>query len=458
MAGFLFSLVFSIKIATLFYDFGGYHSYFALLSLLIYCFICFCLYKIHTTEVLVFSWMLIYLSSSILAASIIDIRSDFYLFEVKEYTYPSSTTISLCIMVLSSLFFMMLPYTFFSRYKSRSNSSKTPMKVFFNGEVLSILILLLIISMFTIILYIDRPAFAMGMSKVVYSADVLNPTVDKLIRNSLVFVPAVGALACHTNKLLSRVSIVTLFLYIMSLVWIGHKFGLIFYVIYFSLLFYSMKAKSRDIRTALFYIIFAMAFLIGLVLFSVSIAFDIDFLGALDYLLNRIAQQSQVWFAMQRLSDFDDFHTSGFVNEIYTFGQVSLTDQLHSKVGIYKVMSLSMSYDDYLTRFYNGQNLAFGFYPLITYYFDFSIALFINALLSFVYGLFICLILYFVTNGFYFCSVLCARIIMMMHAVLIQGDLFRIVSLDNLIVFVVMLCLYIFQRKMRDNNSILRME
>ena len=446
----LLSLVLIGKILSLSGASDGFNFYYSIFSFLFYCLLGLGLYRLYTSQVLVFSWMLIYLSSAIVAAIIIDTRPGFYLFEVREYTGPSTTTVSLSIMVSISLFSMMSAYA----YLSNRSTNRVSNQLHLNFEVVFIAALLAAISFLTIAMYIDKPAFALGMSKVVYSSSVLNPMVDKLVRNAMVFVPAVGALSCHSNKYISRLCVFILILYATSLVWIGHKFGLVLYVVYFSLLFYATKASNSDITKTIYRLFFVLVLLILLVLFSVTVAFDIDFIGSLDYLLNRIAQQSQVWFSMQKLSGFNHWHLKEFVNEVYTFGQISLSDELHSQVGIYKVMSLTMSEHDYLTRFENGQNIAFGFYPLITYYFDFASALFLSSFLFCIYGGLVWLLLFFISNGYYFCSIFCTRIVLMMHAVLVQGDLFRIVSLDNIVILIMMLCLFCFQYKVRAFNTL----
>lgn len=446
LSTFCLSLAITSKMLSLGTSVESFYSFSSVLSFLFYCFVCLGLYQLYTSQVLVFSWMLIYLTSAVVASVIIDVRPGFYLFEVAEYTTPSMTTVSLFVMVTVSLFFMMSTYS----YLSDISKSKVSNQIHLNFEVLMIATLLATISFVTIVMYIDKPAFAMGMSKVVYSANVLNPVVDKLLRNAMVFVPAVGALACYNNRHISRLCIFILILYGVSLVWIGHKFGLILYLVYFSIFYYATKANLKDVRKTIYRLLVALVLLISLVLVSVIVAFNIDFLGALDYLFNRIAQQSQVWFTMQKLPEFNHWHLKEFVNELYTFGKISLEDELHSKVGIYKVMSLTMSELDYWTRFENNQNIAFGFYPLITYYFDFSGALVLNAFLFCIYGTLVWLLLFFVSNGYYFCSIFCTRIVLMMHAVLIQGDLFRIVSLDNVFIFIIMLCLFVFQYRARN--------
>lgn len=446
----LFIMLFFVLMVDINLSLLPYYSIISYVSLFVYLIYLYYLFRYQTRYVAVFSWMVLYLSSAIIAAVFIDTIPGFYLYEVGEVTKPSSSSLFLFILIFCSISAMIFSFKITCKKMKIKKPVYNP-----NWEGRLLLIILFSVSLFTIIFYINKPAFFLGMSKVVYSREVLSPFIDKVIRNSLVFVPAVGVIAyCCLSKvrLFARGA---LFLYILSLIWIGHKFGLVFYVFYFSLLLLVYISSNDKIKKTLILMSALFVVTIFLVLLSVSISFELNVSESLFYLINRISQQSEIWFSIQRLDGFNDWHFYEFMNEIKTIGKFNLSDDLHSIVGIYKAMSLSMPYQDYLARYENGQNLAFGFYPLINYYFDISLALIISVVLFSVYGVMLSILIYFLNNGYYFCSVLCTRLLLMMHAVLIQGDMFRLVSADS-IICLTSLCLYfVFIRKFRRNTGVI---
>lgn len=371
-----------------------------------------------------FSWIIFFNLSNIVGMFIIDM-SNLYLYEINKQSFYTGMTVE--IILIDSLFLLGC-YISSERYKEKEVNLNKRLNMKNIYLIFFILVLLILI-----LVKINKFAPILGVSRFIYRKLYLNPIEDKIMRNMIYVIPMVSSL--FFIKKYKKKSILLIVLFIIYYIAIGHKFGIISYVIYYSslpIIIFSNKISLKKI-TKKFYMVVLLLFLT--IILGIKTGYKYNLSQMISYFNHRISQQAQLYFSTKINKDSELFHISEFQNELKTIGKLRLSSELREKVGMNKMMKINMKQEDYEKRVKNKSVLAFAFQGLIYYYFNFFILSIIFFFLGLIYSNLIYLLSYSALNFQIFETIFLARLIQNFHGMFIQGELYRIFSLESIFIY-----------------------
>lgn len=173
----------------------------------------------------------------------------------------------------------------------------------------------------------------------------------------------------------------------------------------------------------------------------------------IQYFNNRISQQAQLYFSTKEIEGSSSFHLNEFVNEIKNFGKLRLSSEERENIGMYKVMKLNMRKDDYELRLKNKSVLAYAFQGLMYYYFNFFITMVIFFLLGLIYSSLICKTAVCALKFKIIDTIFLAKLIQNFHAMIIQGEIYEMITLENIIIYIYFFIIKIMKGRKEKNDK-----
>ena len=192
-----------------------------------------------------------------------------------------------------------------------------------------------IFTAFSFVMVMDNPSFSVGVDRFDYSNmfDYGFLYSQALRFCKYLIIPCI-VVAIYKHSIAGWIG---LMFYCLHELWIGSKFGAFFsllclFSMIFSERFINKPQEAKKIIAILLSVIIA---LVGVAVFSVSFTRDE---GSANYLLPRLAQQSQLWWRTYDKSN--TYHINEFVDEIESIkkGDVEIKENVGAKYGIYKIM------------------------------------------------------------------------------------------------------------------------
>lgn len=179
------------------------------------------------------------------------------------------------------------------------------------------------------------PAFVLGLDRFQYSEEFEHGFVyNQATRLAGFLIIPVVVLALYKR---SKICWGVICIYCLYAFWTGNKFGIFFSLLCTFSMLLSQKidfTKERNEKTVIG-ILLVIVILIGVAVFGVSITNNND---STDYLLQRTAQQGQLWW--KTYNDSRSLHISEIGDEIETIatGEGEISENVGSQYGIYKIM------------------------------------------------------------------------------------------------------------------------
>lgn len=395
---------------------------------------------------LLFSWIIIFNFSNLVGMFIIDCNQ-LYLYEIHKMSKYTGNTVE--IILFNSLFllgnYLVFKYNLKKKieFEDYFKKNKIIKKIIVNFFIILLLVLILT--------KINKIAPILGVSRYIYRKYYITAIEDKIMRNLIFIIPLFSSILL-TIKRNGKAKIVII-LFIIYYITIGHKFGIISYVLYFSLfpiIFYYQNKKIRKIKNKFFYY---MTLLTITIILGIKTGYRYTNEEIIQYFNNRISQQAQLYFSTKEIEGSSSFHLNEFVNEIKNFGKLRLSSEERENIGMYKVMKLNMRKDDYELRLKNKSVLAYAFQGLMYYYFNFFITMVIFFLLGLIYSSLICKTAVCALKFKIIDTIFLAKLIQNFHAMIIQGEIYEMITLENIIIYIYFFIIKIMKGRKEKNDK-----
>lgn len=227
----------------------------------------------------------------------------------------------------------------------------------------------LIITAIAFVSVVDKPAFVLGVDRFEHAKlEGQSALIRKIASylNILVIFPLLSIK--RGNK---HVGYATIAIYLLYLLWVGHKFGGILSVLIFALMVFNDKFQSfetKKLRIILLSMVVSSIALVGLAV-GMEMMTGGKGTSSFEYLGNRLSQQGQLWWRM-----FDEYdagpHAEEFVsdvqNQIFAGGDEGV--DAGEDCGIYRIMYLSAPEDIIDAKLDRGSLYAEAGYAAALYY------------------------------------------------------------------------------------------
>lgn len=270
---------------------------------------------------------------AIIGTSIIELGPSIYL---NELQCPSSYVGALPLQIFSYWLFIFTLYIIDYKYgvnvtELNFNTSKQFQK-FVNSASLAVFILFALL--FSNV--VAHSSLFLGIDRFIYASQYgVTGIWGIIVAESplLIIFPILSII--YGNKIIGISSVL---LYILYFLWTGNKFGPFFTLLCIFLLVYYktiLKKGKKYIKKILLVAGIGFVFLVG---YAVFFATSTSSYGSATYVVQRAAQQGQLWW--KTYEQCDSIHLSEFSDEIEAMGddKESISDNIGSNNGIYKIM------------------------------------------------------------------------------------------------------------------------
>ena len=206
----------------------------------------------------------------------------------------------------------------------------------------------LLIEVYLVLNVYDKPYFALGLNRLSYASNLTG--LASTLKGWLpIFIPPAIIVAKRGNKLFPALFFLGMvFIYI----WTGDKFGT--YVFAASIVIYCVfdgdslgsKGKAFKLLTALLALALAL-FLVGM--FQRLVLYGTDFNSYIEYLMERLAQQGQIWWSVFEKTIGDGVA----ISELPEGMLASLADEtarVYPYAGQWKMMLVASDYSTYVQQ------------------------------------------------------------------------------------------------------------
>lgn len=291
---------------------------------------------------------------------------------------------------------------------------------------------------------LNHPFFQEHMDRFLYANKYISPWQSKIIGYFTYILPAVVAGTFHKNY--RKMSLCALFVFAIYKFWTGEKFGIFFLAFCYAFMIISYLKQNVDLKVAVKH--FSKALLILLFLTGVILGHRILLYHSTadqnkDYLIQRIAQNGQLWWAMYDLSNSSNPDSSELNEELDRFFTLKNKHNYNSE--IYKIMKKTTPFDLFWNKINNNSRYADSTFASIYYYFK-EPGLLISAVLFGI--LFWGLTRYFLAaySNMYFPElIISGKMMIIMNTVLTQSDFHMIFSYQTIVCVFCVICLGVWR-------------
>lgn len=371
-------------------------------------------------------------------------RKSLFLPELNTYGYPNKSLFYLLctwFLVLATIFILetLLPLYKFSPIRKDSivyfKVGSILVPVFFIVEI--------IFTGFFLIQFLfifPHPFFYEKMDRFLYAQKYISPWQSKLIGYFTYIIPAVVAGTFHKNY--RKMSLGALIVFAVYKFWIGEKFGAFFLIFCYAFMIISYLKQNVDLKIAVKYFLKALLiilFLTGVIFGHRILLYHSTANQNKDYLVQRIAQNGQLWWAMYDLSNSSNPDSSELNEELDVF--FSSKNEPTYNSGIYKIMKKTTPLDLFWSKINNNSRYADSTFASIYYYFK-EPGLLIAAIL---FG-----ILFWGLTRFFLAAysnmyipelIISGKMMIIMNTVLTQSDFYMIFSYQTMVCVFLIFCL-----------------
>ena len=368
-----------------------------------------------------------------------------------ELSTVSSDNNSLYLLALMHwLFFTML--FFFDDYheKRLELNNKT---VFVEEKLFSEFMLFLVFALIMsfLVKIAPNPAFALGLDRFQYSNRFLVGKWEFLFTLLYYLFPILSVMFVNGYK---KSSLLVTLLFAIVLLLLGYKFGAFLDIIY--LFVPAMIIIIGKNYKSLYVGLFATIVVLLMVIFAHNtLTYGNSFSNNVDYLLQRTAQQGQMWWSVYGTEEASEYHFNELNDELETYFTSDQEIKNKKNFGIYKMMRLVTPPSVFQRKINSGSRYASSTMASIYYYFNEIGFLFYIPAIAFVFSLIINLYHQSVGQCDVVESVIMARFILVLHSVMIQSDFDALFSKRMLLFLLMFIALKVFrfqQKKLTFNS------
>ncbi|WP_432642349.1 DUF6418 domain-containing protein [Acidaminococcus sp.] len=298
-----------------------------------------------------------------------------------------------------------------------------------------------------------HPFFLEQMDRFLYAEKYISPLQGKLIGYFTYILPAIVAGIFHSNY--RKMSLRALIVFAVYKFWTGEKFGAFFLVFCYIFTIISYLKQNLDLKSTIKYLTRALLvlFLLTGVIFGHRILLYHSTVSQnKNYLIQRIAQNGQLWWAMYDLSNASNLDTYELNDELDMF--FTLNNKPTYKSGIYKIMEKTTPLDLFWNKINSNSRYADSTFASIYYYFK-EPGLMISAILFGI--LFWGLTRYFLAAYSYMHIpelIISGKMMVIMNTVLTQSDFYMIFSYQTMICIFLMFFLGICRSYLARKNAL----
>lgn len=287
---------------------------------------------------------------------------------------------------------------------------------------------------------LPHPFFLEHMDRFLYSKKYISLWQGKLIGYFTYMLPVIVAGTFHSNY--RKISMSALIVFFIYKFWTGEKFGAFFLVFCYVFIIVSYIKQTVDLKTTLKYISTALIILVlltGVIFGHRVLLYHSTFSQNKDYLIQRIAQNGQLWWAMYDLSNSENPDIDEINDELDTF--FSFNDNPTYKSGIYKIMEKTTPLNLFWKKINDNSRYADSTFASIYYYFK-EPGLMIAAI---VFGILFWEITRYIIIAYKYMLipelVISGKMMIIMNTVLTQSDFYMIFSYQTMICVFSIFCL-----------------
>jgi len=398
----------------------------------------------HNKFFLTYFYLIIYLFTNVFGIFLIESRNMF----LPEMFQVSSNVHSLIPMVAIHILFIQIMLIVFEKKSTTETYDRGSNDFLFNKKIMTLLImfqfLILFVAFFRIIRY---PAVFIGMDRFIYAKQYLPGIWSRISTFATVFLPLD---LMYYMKFKKKFGLFVILFYLIYLFWIGTKFGMYLISIYWLVIPLVKKLNKKMVKKVTISFFVLIFLLLGIVTLQGKLIYNRVGDQNTDYLVNRIAQQGQMWWATYK--DYKgQMHIDETGDETRTFFNSKLPDD--KNYGIYKLMMHEIPSSTFYNKVYiGGARYAFSTDASVYYYFNF-IGLIIWTI---VMGIFYSWIVKRYIDSFLnfrIISCLCfTKMFLSMNSILLQSDFNKLFSYETVILLIVVFGIDIFYEKMGGIN------
>ena len=378
-------------------------------------------------------------------------RSNFYLPEIGQFCSPhNSFFLIACTHFV--FFYSLLVFDRVIEFRHSRDPEFFSLDSLIDRELLLFLANLCILGVLLIsfLRIINKPAFIFGFDRFKYAEYYLQGIWSKSSSIVMLLAPFIGFAFIYGLK---KVSLLNLGLFCAYLFWTGNKFGGFINIAYIMLLMLAFeKPHERRVYRKLVAVV-GLIIIMGVTVVFIHNNLTYSNKNNKEYLLQRIAQQGQLWWALYVEKGVHENHISEIQDEMDTWFELDDTNVEEFNHGIYKVMRHVTPTTTFAQKILRNSRYAAATYASIYYYFNPPV-LFLFAVLS-------SLVLCVITQGFIckfseggiISSVVLARILFIMHTVLTQADFQILFSWKTIIAIVIIAMCNLFPCIIRNKGK-----
>lgn len=384
-------------------------------------------------------------------------QNHLFLPELNRYGYSNNSLFYLVVawfLLLASA--IILEIIFPMPKNLTTNKENTIFLRLYNYRIPLCSMIIMLFALFFFIQFVNvfsHPFFLEHLDRFLYAKKYISLWNAKLIGYFTYVIPIVVAGTFYSSY--RKMSFGALALFCLYKFWIGEKFGLFFLIFCYASIIVSYLKQNINLKSTIRYIF--KAFLVIMVFIGVIfghrvLLYHANITENQNYLIRRIAQDGQLWWAMYDISNSTNLSLDELNDEINPFFILSNDTKTTYNFGIYKIMKKTTPIDLFWNKLSDNSRYADSTFASIYYYFKEPGLIFFAILFGFLlWGL----TRYFIVSylNFYIPElVLSGKLMIIMNTVLTQSDFYMVFSYQTMACILIMLCLGIYRAYVSKNN------
>lgn len=312
-------------------------------------------------------------------------------------------------------------------------------------------LLILLLGLLTILVLraIEHPFYLEGIDRFEYQAKYLQGFWMKIIGWVTIMIPLALLLAWKEKNNISRIYIA---LYAVFLFFTGEKFGGFWNIVVFSCIIYSIYAERYNkvvLYKLLTKIFLAFSCILMVLILHRSLNYNTSLVSESQYLLQRTAQQGQLWWRTYDLEKNQGIKIYELNDEVRTFFELNDNNIKDYNHAIYKIMRYTTPEELFQNKINSGSRYSTSTLASIYYYFK-EPGIIIYAILGAIcYWLIMRGFMYAIYNKYLIELYIFTRLLLDYYAVMTQSEFFFIFSLKVVFFIVILTGLYLIRRYLR---------
>jgi hypothetical protein len=278
---------------------------------------------------------------------------------------------------------------------------------------------------------LPHPFFIEGLDRFTYAAKYFSNFEKKILGYLSYLLPVVICLAF--DKKIKKYALFALSLYLVFKFWTGEKFGAFFS--FFCFLSIIITAKMKFNLNSMKLKDFFGKFLVGIVLFLVvifghrTLLYGDSLQTYKNYLIQRIAQNGQLWWAMYEEPFSKENHTNELVDEYSSYYEG--LDKTFYNSGIYKVMQKTTTQDRFWSTMSHKTRFSCSTFATLYYYLNLPGMTIFSIILAILFWILTRYFLFAIRNNMVLELIICSKLFAVSYSVLSQSDFYLLFSFQT---------------------------